>query len=98
MISQLTFEESIQTFETFLAERAQKEGYEAFGAGVDRSDIPARLGVFSGYWVEGWLAAARAAANPGSEQEQPFADAYQGFKIQRLTSAVPSLLGMLQPS
>jgi ribosome modulation factor len=98
MIAQLTLEESIQTFETFLAERAQKEGYEAFGAGVERTDIPARLGVFSGYWVEGWLAAARAAAKPGSEKEQPFADIYQGFKIPLLTSVAPALQEKHQPS
>jgi ribosome modulation factor len=95
MISQLTLEESIRTFESFLAERAQKEGYEAYVDGVDRSKIPERLGVFSGYWVEGWLAAARDAATRDSVKEQPFADTYQGFKISRLTSVAPTLLDNL---
>lgn len=96
MISHLTLEESIRTFESFLAERAQKEGYEAYVAGVDRSKIPERLGVFSGYWVEGWLAAAKDAATQGSSQEQPFAGTYQGFKIPRLTSVAPAILDKLQ--
>lgn len=38
-------------------DRAFREGYEAYAAQLPRH-APARFGVFSGKWVEGWDAAA----------------------------------------
>jgi len=49
-------EESVRVFEQFLAERAFKEGYDAYKPGGDRNP-PARLLTFAGKWVEGWIAA-----------------------------------------
>ena len=41
----------------FRNDRAFKEGYDAYIAKLGRH-APARFGVFSGKWVEGWEAAA----------------------------------------
>ncbi len=53
----LSFEEAIAVYNTFLSQRAYGEGYAAAAAGVPRTKIPENMNVFSGKWVEGWLAA-----------------------------------------
>lgn len=53
-----TLEESILVLQTFLSNRAYQEGYAAYLACASRTAIPDRLNVYSGNWVEGWIAAA----------------------------------------
>jgi ribosome modulation factor len=48
--------------------RAFQEGYAAYIAKFARH-APARFGVFSGHWVEGWEAAAIDAADLRTKQE-----------------------------
>jgi hypothetical protein len=93
MRTQLSLEDSIRSFETFLADRAFQEGSTAFADGVKRTEIPSKMGVFSGYWVEGWLAAAQKAATGTQTAPRPFEDTYRGFQISRVSTAVPALAG-----
>lgn len=84
-----TLEESIKTFETFLSERAYQEGYAAYLAGAERTAIPDRLCVFSGNWVEGWIAAAHdATASAESSGVQAVA---KSFRIPLVNSSVNNL-------
>ena len=52
-----SFEEAVSVYNAFLSQRAFAEGYAAALAGVPRALIPESLSVFSGNWIEGWLAA-----------------------------------------
>jgi ribosome modulation factor len=67
MDAKLLLEESVKTYEAMLSQRAFQEGYAAYMAGVESHAIPARMNVFSGNWVEGWMAASQdAITQPGA--------------------------------
>lgn len=65
-----TLEESISVLQTYLSKRAYQEGYAAYLAGATRTAIPDRLNVYSGNWVEGWIAAAHDAKATTASSKQ----------------------------
>jgi ribosome modulation factor len=87
MNAKSSFEETVKTYENMLSQRAFQEGYAAYMAGVERTAIPARLNVFSGNWVEGWLAASEDAATQPGAPKSIDDQAHAGFRIPMVRNA-----------
>jgi ribosome modulation factor len=97
MKTNISLEVAVKTYETLMSQRAFQEGYAAFMAGVERTAIPGRMNVYSGNWVEGWIAASQdAAAQPGAAKSMDDQTAFVGARIPLVRSAatVLSLRGL----
>jgi ribosome modulation factor len=64
---EVSLEESYKIYSEYVSRRAFQEGYAAFIAKIAKSEIPSRVGIYAGKWVEGWLAASLdASSQPGA--------------------------------